>query len=233
MITEVLLLASPHQRNDATERTLRARLPGYRVMRVRSAEELLAFDFEAIRPKYVFFPHWSWRIPPDIYERNECVIFHMTDLPFGRGGSPLQNLIVRKIYDTRICAIKCVQEMDAGPVYLKRSLSLWGTAEEIFLRAAVTIADMIVEIVETAPEPIAQRGDATVFKRRTAAESSVENAATLEEVFDKIRMLDADGYPHAFLETETLRLEFSRASLRDGKVIADVEIALRSPRNEG
>ncbi len=26
----------------------------------------------------------------------ECVCFHMTDVPYGRGGSPLQNLIIRE-----------------------------------------------------------------------------------------------------------------------------------------
>ena len=38
-------------------------------------------------PRYIFFPHWSWMIPADIYENFECIVFHMTDLPFGRGPS--------------------------------------------------------------------------------------------------------------------------------------------------
>ena len=42
----------------------------------------------------------------------------MTDLPFGRGGSPLQNLIVRGYKETMLSAIKCVGEVDAGPIYI-------------------------------------------------------------------------------------------------------------------
>jgi methionyl-tRNA formyltransferase len=68
-------------------------------------------------PRYVFFAHWSWKIPRAVYEAHECVIFHMTDVPFGRGGSPLQNLISRGIYETKLSALRCVEEMDAGPVY--------------------------------------------------------------------------------------------------------------------
>ncbi len=34
-------------------------------------------------------------MPREIFENWACVVFHMTDLPYGRGGSPLQNLIVR------------------------------------------------------------------------------------------------------------------------------------------
>jgi methionyl-tRNA formyltransferase len=88
-----------------------------------SQESNLSIDYlDKIKPKYIFFPHWSYIIPSEIYERYECVIFHMTDLPFGRGGSPLQNLISRKIYETRVSALRCVKELDAGPIYLKRPL---------------------------------------------------------------------------------------------------------------
>jgi methionyl-tRNA formyltransferase len=76
-----------------------------------------------------------------------CVVFHMTDVPFGRGGSPLQNLIARGIYETRLSALRCEAEVDAGTVYLKRSLSLHGLGEEIFMRAADAMAPMISEIV--------------------------------------------------------------------------------------
>ena len=44
---------------------------------------------ESYNPRYIFFPHWSWIVPKEIFEKYECVCFHMTDLPFGRGGSPL------------------------------------------------------------------------------------------------------------------------------------------------
>jgi methionyl-tRNA formyltransferase len=37
-------------------------------------------------------------------------------------------------------------------------------------------------------------------------------------------MLDADSYPHAFIVYEGYRFEFTRASLYEGKIIADVVI---------
>ena len=47
------------------------------------------------QPEYIFFPHWSEIVPEDTIKKYDCVCFHMTDLPYGRGGGPLQNLIVR------------------------------------------------------------------------------------------------------------------------------------------
>jgi methionyl-tRNA formyltransferase len=180
----------------------------------------------ALDPRYVFFPHWSHRIDSAIFEHFECVIFHMTDLPFGRGGSPLQNLIARGIYETQISALRCVKEMDAGPIYLKRPLSLLGSAEEIYARASRVIENMIVEIIDIQPTPFAQEGEPTVFTRRTPGDGDLAQAQSLGRTFDMIRMLDAEGYPNAFLQVGQLRLEFTRASWRTDHLVADVRITV-------
>ena len=115
-----------------------------KVLLITDRKDLTYQKVKAFKPRYIFFPHWSWIIPLDIFENLECVVFHMTDLPFGRGGSPLQNLIERGIYQTKISAIRVAEELDAGPVYLKRDLSLEGSAEEIFKRACgIIFEDMI------------------------------------------------------------------------------------------
>ncbi|GAB5552442.1 MAG: hypothetical protein Sapg2KO_20330 [Saprospiraceae bacterium] len=179
---------------------------------------------EEINPDYIFFPHWSFIIPSAIYERYNCVVFHMTDLPYGRGGSPLQNLIVKGHQKTMISALRVVKDIDAGPVYLKKELSLLGTAEEIFMRAGKIIFSMILDIIKYNLKPKSQIGEVVPFKRRTPQQSNISKLESLEEVFDFIRMLDAENYPNAFLETQHLRFEFSRASLKKDKIIADVRI---------
>ena len=70
-------------------------------------------NLRAINPKIIFFPHWSYLIPEEIYDEFECVVFHMTDLPYGRGGSPLQNLIMKRFSDTKVAAIRVVKELKA------------------------------------------------------------------------------------------------------------------------
>ena len=113
--------------------TLR-RLPGeWRFVAHR--DELTIEKFEELDPRYVIFLHWSWRVAEEITTRWECICFHMTDLPYGRGGSPLQNLVLRGHQETVLTAFRMTEEIDAGPVYDKRSLSLSGNAEEILIRA--------------------------------------------------------------------------------------------------
>jgi methionyl-tRNA formyltransferase len=202
---------------------------GIEVLRVRSPAELNASILSAFNPRFIFFPHWSWKIPANIFEEFECLIFHMTDLPFGRGGSPLQNLIVRGINETQLTALRCVEALDAGPIYIKRPLSLFGTAEEILLRASKLTEEMIVCILREQPTPQPQVGEPTNFRRRTTQEGNLVELTELENVFDYIRMLDADGYPAAYLETANFKLEFSRANLKSDSIIADVKITRRNP----
>ena len=79
------------------------------------SKESLTLEFlESIGPRYVFFLHWSWIVPEKIVQEFECVNFHMTDLPYGRGGSPLQNLILRGHTETKLTAHRMVKELDAG-----------------------------------------------------------------------------------------------------------------------
>ena len=50
---------------------------------------------------------------------------------------------------------------------------------------------------------------------------------SLAEIFDYIRMLDADTYPPAFLDMNNLHIEFTRASLKDGHILADAKIFIK------
>lgn len=196
---------------------------------IANKADLTSERLAVLDPRYVFFLHWSHIIPESIFASFECVIFHMTDVPFGRGGSPLQNLIARGIYSTKLTALRCVRGLDAGPVYLKRDLSLFGAAEEIYLRASELSLEMIAEILKSSPIPVDQQGSPVVFKRRTPDEGDLNALTGLRQVFDYIRMLDAEGYPPAFLETAHFKIEFGRAALKQDCVLADVRITLKKP----
>jgi len=191
---------------------------------INKPEDLTSERLDIERPDYIFFLHWSTLIPREIFEKFVCVVFHMTDLPYGRGGSPLQNLILRGHKNTKLSAIKVEKGLDTGPIYLKRDLSLEGTANEIFVRAGELMVPMIQEIVEKKLEPRAQSGEPVVFKRRTPAESDIRSVQDVQKLYDFIRMLDGDGYPKAFLETDYFRFEFSGASRGDNGLSADVII---------
>ena len=150
--------------------------------------------------------------------------FHMTDLPYGRGGSPLQNLIKRGHHATMLTALRCCDN-DGSEIYLK-STRVLPECWEICLRANEIIEKMIVSIVFKENLPIPQKGKPVIFKRRTPEQSNLCNCSEgeLSEWYDHIRMLDAEGYPHAFLKAHGMQLEFRRVSRRSDGLHADVKI---------
>lgn len=182
-----------------------------------------------IEPRYIFFLHWNWIVPELLLTKHDCVCFHMADVPYGRGGSPLQNLIVRGHRHTTLTALRMVRELDAGPVYLKRDLCIEGNAEEIYIRATYLSAEMIRFMIENEPAPEPQVGQPVEFARRKPVESQVPELPSLLNLYDFIRMLDATGYPAAFLQHAGYRYELKRANLYDGRIEASVTI---TPINE-
>ncbi|HBH17499.1 MAG TPA: methionyl-tRNA formyltransferase [Cyanobacteria bacterium UBA9579] len=223
-MSKKIIIATPNKRSDLVISHLSSRLGDYEIIRISSKQELNLDDLQMLKPEIIFFPHWSWIIPEEIHARFKCIIFHMTDLPYGRGGSPLQNLVVLGHKETMLSALLCVSELDAGPIYLKRRLSLQGTAEEILTRASDLMEEMIVEILQNKIEPIAQEGEPFIFKRRRPEDGNIVRLDRVDKIYDYIRMLDGVGYPPAFIETEHFRVEFNDAKLTNDAVFANVKI---------
>lgn len=189
---------------------------------VTRRDELSTDFLSEYNPKMIFFPHWSWIIPEEVYSNYNCVVFHMTDLPFGRGGSPLQNLLVRGIYDTKISAIKVCSGVDTGPVYFKEAVDISeGSADEILRRVSdIVFTKMIPKFLAENLVPVEQSGEVVSFKRREPWQSEIPDNLSQRQVYDYIRMLDGEGYPNAFRRYDGGRIYFTGAELSDGVVSA-------------
>jgi len=195
---------------------------------VTKKEELNYEKINRIMPEYIFFPHWSWIIPSKIYSNFECIVFHMTDLPYGQGGSPLQNLIVSKVYNTKISAVKVGKGLDTGDIYLKKDFDIQlGSAEEIFINLSkIVFNEMIPFILKNNPVPYEQKGEVVKFKRRKHEQSNINmmNFSSLDDIYDFIRMLDAEGYPRAFFYLGKFKFEFSKVHRKSEKLTGRFEI---------
>lgn len=123
--------------------------------------------------------------------------------------------------------------MDAGPVYAKRHLSLDGPAEKIYLRAGKLSIEIIQLMIEHNPEPTPQEGEVVTFKRCKPEQSILPTVGGLRNAYGFIRMLDADGYPNAFVEHGDYRINFRNARLDSDRVIAEVEIKIQNKPDQG
>lgn len=220
-----IILSQKTWNNNLVER-LQQQFPEHKFIHISTREDFTQEHLQELNPDKVFIPHWSYIIPENIWRNFESIVFHMTDLPYGRGGSPLQNLIVRGNKETKISALRVEKGLDTGDIYMKKPLSLYGSAEEIYMRASGIIETMIEEIIQTNPKPQIQTGEPVEFKRRKAADSDISGLNDLDTIYDYIRMLDAEGYPKACLTIGDVKYEFSRVQQKaDGSLMADVRIS--------
>lgn len=117
-----------------------------------------------------------------------------------------------------LSALKVVKEIDAGPIYMKHPLDLLGRAEDIYIRMADLIWDMIAVIVSSDSPPTPQKGIPTLFSRRTPDQCEMPSQCSMDELYDHIRMMDAPGYPLAFLSYGSFFMEFTEPVI-DGDFI--------------
>lgn len=194
------------------------------VVLVDKPEQLTIEFLKKVNPDIVFFPHWNWSVQEEIFSSYNCILFHASPLPFGRGGSPIQNLILRGFTETPVYAVKMVKEIDAGPFYDKRDVRLDGPLSEIFVRLNLAVNSMIADLIKGLPEPRAQKGQVVSFSRLSKADNELVEGLSLKDLHDRIRMVDETSYPNAYMRFGELAIEFFNVSKSDDKLTCNVLI---------
>tara|TARA_A100001015_G_scaffold305950_1_gene399448 strand:+ start:1639 stop:2301 length:663 start_codon:yes stop_codon:yes gene_type:complete len=184
-------------------------------------------EIKKISPEIIFFIHWSKKIPSKIFNNYLCIQFHSSNLPKFKGGSPIQNQIINNKRKTKITAFKVNETIDAGDFCLKKNLDLKGSANEIYIRMEKTCINMIKKLTKKKRiNFFKQKGKSTFYKRRKIEESNISSlkSINIKKIYNFIRMLDAPGYPNAFLEFKNFKIEIYDAKLKNKYLNAKIKI---------
>lgn len=178
----------------------------YKFKIISNKKKLSLKKIKKFNPSFVLFYGWSDKIPNSIIDNYFCIMLHPSALPKFRGGSPIQNQIIRNIKNSKVTLFKMNKRIDAGPIILSQKLSLSGHLNEIFERIINIGTKLTLKVFKKQYVLTAQNNNlATYFKRRKPSESEI----TLKEIKNKtsvylknkIRMLE-DPYPNAYIKTK-------------------------------
>ena len=154
-------------------------------------------------PDFILFYGWSWMVSEDIISDYKCIMLHPSKLPKYRGGSPIQNQIIRGEENSAVTLFLMNEEMDSGPIVFQELMLLSGSINDIFNRIEELGYQGTMQFLSNPIEGVKQiEEDATYFKRRTEQQSEITLKELKEQpaeyIYNKIRMLQ-DPYPNAFI----------------------------------
>jgi len=172
---------------------------------VRGDDAVLARSHDQISKGAVAFYLGCVRITPkEVLARNRRnLVVHASDLPMGRGFSPMTWLVLEGESEIPVCLLEAADEVDAGAVIYRSHISLRGT--ELIDELRAMLGEMHVDLClrylnETQPpEGVDQQGVPTYYPRRRPLDSRLDPAKSIAEQFNLLRVVDNDRYP-AFFE---------------------------------
>jgi UDP-2,4-diacetamido-2,4,6-trideoxy-beta-L-altropyranose hydrolase len=149
---------------------------------------------------------WGHVVDADFRGRYRyTVVAHASDVPKGRGWSPLAWDILNGADHVVVSLLEVAEKVDAGAVHFQQTLHFEGhellpemqrALSQAIGRLCVAFADACARGTPPARE---QSGTPSYYRRRNAADSVLDPQATIAAQFDLLRIVDNDRYP-AFFE---------------------------------
>lgn len=142
---------------------------------------------------------------PSALSRNaHNLVVHESDLPRGRGWSPLTWQVLEGASKIPVTLFEASEQVDAGAIYLSDTISLSGMelVDELRALQAQATLKLCDKFLSGYPFLLAQagpqRGKATFYERRHPEDSRLDPDRTLREQFNLLRVVDNERYPAYF-----------------------------------
>ena len=151
---------------------------------------------------FCFCLSFSQLIPPKIRQKfRHTLVVHESDLPVGKGWSPLTWQILEGKNRIPITLFEAADEIDSGLIYAQRWIEFEGyelvdELREGQARATKEICQWFVDhYPESMSEAKKQQGRESFYARRRPEDSELDPIKTIQEQFNHLRVIDNDRYP--------------------------------------
>ena len=149
-----------------------------------------------------FYLSCSQVAPAEVLDRFEHnLVVHESDLPLGRGWSPLSWQIIDGASDIAVTLFEAEQSVDSGVIYAQEWLHFDGTELLRELRDEQAFAtinlcrNFVTEYPASVVSGLQQLGPESRYRQRTPADSALDPDVPLAEQFDLLRVVDNERYP--------------------------------------
>lgn len=136
----------------------------------------------------------------DLHQHN--LVCHPSDLPKGRGMSPLTWEILAGNNAITLTLFEAVAALDAGVIYYQTTLNFQGHElnDELKHTQGQKTIELCLQFMNDYPniQGREQVGDPTFYRRRKPEDSALDINKTIAEQFNLLRVVDNERYPAYF-----------------------------------
>jgi len=141
--------------------------------------------------------------PKSVLEKNRRnLTIHASDLPQGRGWSPLTWQILEGANRIPVCLFETVEQCDAGSVIYRDYIDFKG--DELIDEMRTKLGELSINLckryLSEASPPVGepQVGEPTYWPRRSPEDSELDPQKSIAEQFNLLRIVDNERYPAFF-----------------------------------
>ena len=131
------------------------------------------------------------------------LVVHASNLPKGKGFSPIQWQILEKKNEINFCLLRAATKVDSGEIYEKDFISLDGTElyDKIRYFQAIATMKIIYRFLKKYPNVISiqQNGKSTFYRRRTKKDSILNINLPIKKLFNQMRIANNEKWPSFFI----------------------------------
>ena len=133
---------------------------------------------------------------------NHNLIVHESDLPKGKGWSPLSWQIIGGKNKIPITLFEASSKVDSGVIYYQDFIFLKGheLVEEIRNVQGESTIKLCLRFADEYPNVVGlpQTGQETFYAKRTPSDSEISSQQTIDAIFNRLRIADNEKYPVFF-----------------------------------
>lgn len=150
-----------------------------------------------------FFLSCEHIVPRNILIRNKHnLVVHESDLPKGKGWSPLTWQILEGHNVIPIVLFEAIERVDSGSIYFQDEIHFEGheLIDEIHKIQGTKTIELCLKFIKHYPNSrgIQQQGKESFYKQRTIEAGEVNVNKTIAELFNNFRVADNNRYPIFF-----------------------------------
>ena len=154
---------------------------------------------------FCFILSCSELVKADVLAKNKHnLVVHESDLPKGRGWSPLSWQILEGAESIPVTLFEAEGEVDSGVIYLQERIKLNGgeLVDELRQKQASVTAELCDKFIKLYPDILStareQVGSSSFYPKRGPEDSMLDPNLTLVEQFNLLRIVDNEKYPAYF-----------------------------------